>query len=154
MHSESQPDSPTGRNQSTGRWLVLVAALLCLGPTGCHSYRALPDATPAELRGPTLAQRDVEAIADEYLSALLEYAPELGTMYSLPGAPHDRLSDHSPEARAAWQARLGDLGHPARDPGQLGRYPRLPQRTVGGQQHDRLAHVGAESVRDTARRYS
>ena len=95
MHSESQPDSPTGRNQSTGRWLVLVAALLCLGPTGCHSYRALPDATPAELRGPTLAQRDVEAIADEYLSALLEYAPELGTMYSLPGAPHDSLSDHS-----------------------------------------------------------
>ena len=105
MPAENQPDSPTDRYQSTGRWLVLVAALRCLGPTGCHSYRALPDAAPAELHGPTLAQRDVEAIADEYLSALLEYAPELGTMYSLPGARHDRLTDHSPEARAAWQAR-------------------------------------------------
>ena len=104
MPVENQPDSRPGRNRNTGTWL-LVAALLCIGPTGCHSYRALPDAAPAATHGPTLAQRDVEAIADEYLAALLQYQPELGTLYSLPGARHDRLTDHSPEARAAWQAR-------------------------------------------------
>jgi uncharacterized protein (DUF885 family) len=44
-------------------------------------------------------------VADEYLAALLEYHPELGTLYSLPGARHDRLTDNSAAARAAWQAR-------------------------------------------------
>ena len=98
----------------------MAAALLCLGPTGCQSYRALPDTGLTEANGATLAQRDVEAIADEYLSALLEYHPELGTRYSLPGARHDRLTDNSPEAQAAWQARedawlaeLSDRGMPA-----------------------------------------
>jgi len=105
MRVENQPNSRSDRNRNTGTWSVLAAALLCLGPTGCHSYRALPDAALAEANGPTLAQREVEAIADEYLSALLEYRPELGTMYSLPGARHDRLADNSPEARVAWQAR-------------------------------------------------
>ena len=105
MRADNQLDLRTNRNRSTGTCLALAAALLCLGPTGCHSYRALPDAALAETNGATLAQRDVEAIADDYLSALLEYHPELGTMYSLPGARHDRLTDNSPEARAAWQAR-------------------------------------------------
>ena len=105
MHFENQPSSRTDCNRSTGTWLVLAAALLGLGSTGCHSYRALPDAALAEANGTALVQRDVEAIADDYLSALLEYHPELGTLYSLPGARHDRLTDNSPEARAAWQAR-------------------------------------------------
>jgi uncharacterized protein (DUF885 family) len=105
MRAEYQPDSRTDRNRGTGTWLVLVAALLCLGPTGCHSYRALPDTSHTETNRATPAQRDVEAIADDYLSALLEYQPELGTMYSLPGVRHDRLTDNSAEARAAWQAR-------------------------------------------------
>ncbi len=73
MRSENQPNSCTDRNRSTGTWLVLAAALLCLGP--------------------------------DYLSALLDYHPELGTRYSLPDARHNRLTDNSSEARAAWQAR-------------------------------------------------
>jgi uncharacterized protein (DUF885 family) len=83
----------------------LAAALLCLGPAGCHSYRAQPDGALTETNRPTLAQHDVEAIADDYLAALLEYRPEMGTLYSLPGARHDRLPDNSLAALAAWQAR-------------------------------------------------
>ena len=98
MHSENQRNSRSDCNRNTGTSSVLAAALLCFGPTGCHSYRALPDAVLAEANGAMLAPRDVETIADEYLSALLEYRPELGTMYSLPGARHDRLADNSPEA--------------------------------------------------------
>jgi len=105
MRSENQLSPISDRIRSTGTWSVLAAALLCLGPTGCHSYRALPDAELAQVNGAILAQRDIEAIADEYLSALLEYHPELGTRYSLPDARHDRLTDNSPEARAAWQVR-------------------------------------------------
>lgn len=105
MRAEIQPNLRIRRSRNTGPWLVMAAALVCLGPTGCHSSRTLPDAVPAEAKGTTLAQREVESIADDYLSALLEYRPELGTQYSLTGARHDRLADHSPEALAAWQAR-------------------------------------------------
>jgi uncharacterized protein (DUF885 family) len=93
------------RSRRTGAWWVLALALPCLGSTGCQAYRAQPDATRTERNGGALAPRDVEAIADEYLSALLEHQPELGTQYSLPGARHDRLTDNSPQALAAWQAR-------------------------------------------------
>jgi len=120
MRSESRPSPRPDRNRRADTRLILAAALLCLGATGCHSYRALPDAAPADANGAALAQRDVEAIADDYLAALLEHNPELGTLYSLPGARHDRLTDHSTEARAAWQARedawlaeLGAAGMPA-----------------------------------------
>ena len=103
MCTRNQFDSRAHR--SIGTWLVLAAVLACLGPTGCHSYRALPQAAPTKANGPAPAQRDIEAIADDYLSVRLEHNPELGTTYSLPGARHDRLTDHSPEAQVAWQAR-------------------------------------------------
>jgi uncharacterized protein (DUF885 family) len=105
MQTSHQADTRVRRNRSIGTWLVLAAALACLGPTGCHSYRALPDAAPTAAQGKAPAPRGIEAIADEYLSALLEYQPEMGTYYSLPGARHDRLTDRSPQALAAWQAR-------------------------------------------------
>ena len=49
--------------------------------------------------------RQVNAIADEYMAALLERNPELVTFYGLPGGRHDRLTDNSPAALRAWQAR-------------------------------------------------
>jgi len=105
MRSENQPNSRSNRNRSISTWSFLAAALFCLGPTGCHSNRALPDAAPTKAQSSSPSPRDIEAIADDYLSALLEYRPELGTIYSLPGARHDRLNDNSLEAMATWQAR-------------------------------------------------
>ncbi len=49
--------------------------------------------------------RGIDAIADEYLAALLARHPEMGTYYGIAGARHDRLTDNSLEALAAWQRR-------------------------------------------------
>jgi uncharacterized protein (DUF885 family) len=105
MRASNQADTRARSSRSIGTWLVLVAALACLGPAGCHSNRALQDAAPTGAQGAATAPRDIEAIADDYLSALLEYQPEMGTYYSLPNARHDRLTDRSPQALAAWQSR-------------------------------------------------
>lgn len=47
----------------------------------------------------------IEALADEYLAALLERNPEMGTYLSIEGASHDRLTDLSLEALDEWQIR-------------------------------------------------
>ena len=70
---------------------LLLCATLVLGYVGCVQ----------SARGP----RSVEEIADEYLAAYLQRYPETGTTYSLPGARHDRLTDISLEALAAWERR-------------------------------------------------
>jgi uncharacterized protein (DUF885 family) len=49
--------------------------------------------------------RMVNAVADEYMAALLERNPELVTFYGLPDGRHDRLTDNSPAALRAWRAR-------------------------------------------------
>ncbi|MDX1379551.1 MAG: DUF885 domain-containing protein, partial [Xanthomonadales bacterium] len=85
---------------------------------GCGREAADPGAATAapavDSAAAPVTRRGIEAIADEYLAALLEYGPDLGTLYSLPGARHDRLPDNSAGARAAWAARedawLGELG--------------------------------------------
>jgi uncharacterized protein (DUF885 family) len=66
------------------------------------------------------SRRSVEAIADEFLEVYLERYPGTGTYFSIPGARHDRLTDNSLQALAAWQARedtwlaeLEALGVPA-----------------------------------------
>ncbi len=59
-------------------------------------------------RGAHENTRSIEEIADEYLAALMQRYPEMGTYYSIPGARHDRLFDNSLEALAAWQAREVD----------------------------------------------
>jgi len=70
---------------------TLLCALICMGAWGCS--------------GPARSQPSVEEIADEYLAAYLVRFPETGTYYSLPGARHDRLTDNTAPALAAWQAR-------------------------------------------------
>jgi uncharacterized protein (DUF885 family) len=47
----------------------------------------------------------VRALADEYWAAYVERFPEVATYQGVAAAPHDRLTDNSPAAVAAWQAR-------------------------------------------------
>ncbi len=54
---------------------------------------------------PEKRPRNIDAIADEYLAALLQRHPEMGTNYGIPGSRHDRLTDISLEAMVAWQQR-------------------------------------------------
>jgi len=85
---------------------ALLAATLLLGISSCHEFEK--------------NSRSIDAIADEYLAALLRRHPEMGTHYGIPGARHDRLTDNSLEALTAWQQRedtwlaeLDRIGAPA-----------------------------------------
>ena len=70
---------------------TLFAAVVMLGGSSCGEREHSP--------------RSIDAIADEYLVAMLDRYPEMGTYYGIPGAQHDRLKDNSLEALAAWQQR-------------------------------------------------
>jgi uncharacterized protein (DUF885 family) len=51
------------------------------------------------------AQRSIEAIADDYLEAMLRRYPTMGTYYAIPGARHDNLFDNSLAAGDAWDRK-------------------------------------------------
>jgi uncharacterized protein (DUF885 family) len=65
--------------------------------------------------GPVKASADdrVRALADTYLAAYFERFPEQATLYGVPGQPHTALTDNTPAAQKAWEARedawLADL---------------------------------------------
>ena len=42
--------------------------------------------------------------ADAYIDAWFQHFPEMATFYRIEGKSHDRLTDNTPEGRAAWQA--------------------------------------------------
>ncbi|MFK7915826.1 MAG: DUF885 family protein [Pseudomonadales bacterium] len=73
-----------------GFFLTALAALLLCLLAGCQSYDP---------------QRSVEAIADDYLAAMLERYPAWVTRLGLPGARHDALFDNSPAALQRWQKK-------------------------------------------------
>ena len=73
--------------------LAVLCAVLVLPACGGESQNATPEA------------RSIEAIADEYLAAVLERYPEYGTYYGTEGASHDELFDNSLDAQTGWQAR-------------------------------------------------
>jgi len=82
---------------------LLIIIVSCLVVVACGERET---ATPSvSIDADPSGVRNIEAIADEYLAALLERRPEMGTNYSLPGARHDRLPDNSLAALAQWQTR-------------------------------------------------
>lgn len=96
---------------------LLIILLSCLATIACGEKEPVtPELT---IDAGSSEVRNIEAIADEYLAALLERRPDLGTNYSLPGARHDRLPDNSLAALAQWQTRednwlqeLDSIGQP------------------------------------------
>lgn len=82
---------------------VFCIFLTCLTVLACTETES---PGPVVVNQPVVDEnRGIEVIADEYLAALLQRRPELGTNYSLPGVSHDRLFDNSLQAQEAWQAR-------------------------------------------------
>lgn len=61
--------------------------------------------TPAQPPKPRPSDSRVRALADTYLEAYFERYPEQVTYYGVPGRHHDRLTDNSPDALKAWEAR-------------------------------------------------
>ncbi len=82
---------------------LAVAACAPQPPAGGPTPQASPEAAAGG--GADVLARQVNAVADEYMAALLERNPELVTFYGLPNGRHDRLTDNSPAALRAWQAR-------------------------------------------------
>lgn len=100
--------------------LSALAALLCiLLMFGCSSETT--DETPAAKSA--APERSIEEVADEYLAAMFERFPTIGTSLSIPGARHDKLYDNSLAALAAWEERedawLAEL-HAIGEPAEIG----------------------------------
>src|SRR6266850_850152 len=74
---------------------------LCLLVTACN--RGVEPAAPKPQ--PDAADARVRALADAYLQGYFDRNPEARTLYGVPGAHHDQLSDNSLEALKAWQAK-------------------------------------------------
>jgi uncharacterized protein (DUF885 family) len=69
---------------------------LCLLPAACgRPAESVREASDARVR----------AIADAYLTAYFERFPEQATLYGVPGRAHAALTDNSPAALKAWEAR-------------------------------------------------
>ena len=74
------------------------AALVCFVLlAGCAGREATVPSGDASTRA--------TALADEFLDAYLDRHPEMATYYGIEGRQHDRLTDNSMEALAAWQER-------------------------------------------------
>ena len=72
--------------------------LLCAAAAACGR-------TDSSAPTPERADTRVRELADAYVSAFFDQFPEQATYYGVPGRRHDRLTDNSLAALAAWQAR-------------------------------------------------
>ncbi len=84
---------------------IIISCCLCLSCDTKQTADQTPLTGSPEQRAtePAPLQRNIEAIADEYLQALLVRDPGMGTSYSLPGVRHDRLPDNSLAAQSQWE---------------------------------------------------
>ena len=97
---------------------ALAAAASIVLLAGCGD--AGETATPASDTATHPDSRSIDAVADDYLAAYLDYFPIVATFRDLPGFDHDRLRDNSAAGLTRWQttqdrllAELEAIGEPA-----------------------------------------
>jgi uncharacterized protein (DUF885 family) len=71
----------------------------CLISAACSR----PPEPPAAIK--EASDATVRALADAYLAAYFERFPEQTTMFGIPGHRHNALTDNTPAAQKAWEAR-------------------------------------------------
>jgi uncharacterized protein (DUF885 family) len=76
---------------------VIIFVCLCAAACGRTTGSPAPSSETADAR--------VRELADAYVNGYLDQFPEQATYYGVPGRRHDRLTDNSSRALAAWQAR-------------------------------------------------
>ena len=81
------------------RLVVALAygAIVCIGCGGGRPSSQRTSSESADVR--------VKALADEFLNAYFDRNPEAATLYGVPGRHHSALTDNSPGALRAWEAR-------------------------------------------------
>ena len=84
------------RTRPSHWWL----AVLAFAGVACGSQSAAPGPAPA-----AMPPAQVTGTADDLFAAFLDRFPETGTVLGVANVRQDRLTDLSPEARKAWQAR-------------------------------------------------
>jgi len=84
---------------------ILEISITCLLAGALISCSPETTEAPADTSASTVdAEAKVLAAADTYIDAWFQHFPEMATFYRIEGASHDRLTDNTPEGRAAWQA--------------------------------------------------
>lgn len=92
-------------NNPIKQFAIVIVTCLGLAACGGASNGEIDEDTNAESTQ-DVALRSIEAIADEYLAALLLRNPSMATSYAIEGARHDKLFDNSLPALAIWQTRV------------------------------------------------
>ncbi len=86
----------------------LLAALAFAALLACRPSPPLPPAPAPGVPAGSDAAARTTAIADAYMSAWFERFPENGTLFGIPSARHDRLTDNGPAAVGRWEKREDD----------------------------------------------
>jgi uncharacterized protein (DUF885 family) len=81
---------------------ITITFLLAGALISCSKETIEPPAAAVDAVGE--AESAVIAAADAYIDAWFQHFPEMATFYRIEGESHDRLTDNTPEGRAAWQA--------------------------------------------------
>jgi uncharacterized protein (DUF885 family) len=78
---------------------------LCVGALGLGAWACGTGSAPGSAAPAASPASPVKEVADELFAGFFQRFPESATQFGIADAPHDRLTDLSPNARQAWQGR-------------------------------------------------